>query len=70
MIATVSLILLALLYVLGRYQGNALADMFEHELAKQGYEIDKRGRWLLSWGWPIATLIAMAARDNEPEELG
>ena len=64
------IILLALLYVLGRYMGLALADMFDHELAKQGHEMDKKGRWLLTWGWPIASLLAMAIRDDEPEELG
>lgn len=64
------IILLALLYVLGRYQGEALADILDVAAAEQGYQIDERGRFLLTWGWPVATILAMTVGDSEPGELG
>ena len=64
------IILVALLYVLGRYQGLALADILDAAAAEQGYQIDERGRFLLTWGWPVAAILAMTVGDSEPGELG
>lgn len=64
------IILLALLYVLGRYQGEALAGMLDAYALEQGHQIDERGRFLLTWGWPVATILAMTVGDSEPGELG
>lgn len=67
---TTLIILVALLYILGRYQGAALADMLNAFIAQEGYEIDKRGRFMLTWGWPVAAVVAMIVGDASPEELG
>lgn len=67
---TALIILLALLYVLGHYQGLALADLLDEAAAAQGYQISKRGRFILTWCWPIAAIIAMIVGESEPEELG
>ena len=59
---------LAALYVLGKSQGETIARVINEVLAGQNVELDGRGKFLLTWGWPIATI--MSYFDTEEDDNG
>lgn len=58
---------IAALYVLGSYQGGALADMLEGTLDDE-YELAPTAKWFLTWAWPIATIRAMIEHVTEKSD--
>lgn len=55
----VMLAVIAGLYVLGAYQGSTIANELDLELEATNEELDPIGRFILVWGWPVATVMAM-----------
>ena len=55
---------IALLYVLGMRMGSSFADCIDDSLAKSNEELDNVGRFMLTWGWPVATVIAIVEGDE------
>lgn len=55
---------IALLYVLGMRTGSSFADCIDDSLAKSNEELDNVGRFMLTWGWPVATVIAIVEGDE------
>ena len=53
------------LYILGTYQGNALAEIIENVVLDKEHELSPGSRFLLKWGWPVATVRAMLEKVDD-----
>lgn len=56
----------ALLYVLGSYQGSTIADVIEDYLPAN-MQVAPAGRFVLTWLWPYSTVRAMMENGNDAE---
>lgn len=57
---------IALLYVLGKWQGEAVLEAANAYLAHENLEpVEGADAALMTWGWPIATAIAMFMEAKE-----
>jgi hypothetical protein len=60
MIDIILLGVIAGLYVLGKWQGGAVLEAANAYLLEEGQEpMEGAEAVLMTWGWPIATVIAM-----------
>ena len=57
---------IALLYVLGKWQGEAVLEAANAYLEQEGQEpMEGVDAAMMTWGWPIATAIAMFMEAKE-----
>lgn len=62
MIEFVLLSVVSALYVLGTYQGSAIADFLEEHF---GVQMAAQERFLYRWLWPYIVVLAMLAAEDE-----
>lgn len=61
-------LVIALLYVLGTYQGTVIAEEVDEYLRRvHGEELSDGHRRLLVWAWPVATIKVLLQKDEEEE---
>lgn len=57
---------IALLYVLGKWQGGAVLEAANAYLVQHGQEpMEGFDAAMITWGWPVATAIAMFEEAKE-----
>lgn len=59
MIELIVALVIAGLYILGKFQGEVIADTIDENLAPFNEQLDSKARMILTWGWPYATVRAM-----------
>lgn len=58
---------IAALYALGTVQGGTITASIEEELAGTNEELSPKGRFMLTWGWPLATVMYLVEKSKDGE---
>lgn len=66
MVNYILILSIAALYVLGMYQGAAVAEVVDESIKKiyPDSELSSIGRFMLVYMWPITTLAVMCRRES------